>query len=621
MRPHRVVGVAGLILGLVVLSLAGCQPKAESVTPASGLVLPSPTETQAVSPVPEVKVEPPTETPAPPISQPMAAPQFYFGLDLSYVNEMDDCGAVYLENGESKDAFQLFGAHGANLVRARLWHNPDWTEYSTLPDVERTFRRAKEAGMATLLDFHYSDNWADPSKQAIPAAWKDLSEEELPQAVYQYTYDVLTGLHEKGLMPNFVQVGNETNSGMLKIVPDLDWPRDAVLFNAGIRAVRNVAAETGANPQIILHVAQPENAGWWFRGARENGVTDFDVIGLSYYPQWSSFAVSDVGPHVAYLRQEFGKDVMIVETAYPWTLEAANETADNILNQGVRGYPITIAGQRQYMIDLTQSLISNGGLGVVYWEPAWVSTKCSTRWGQGSHWENATFFDFKNNNELQQGIDFLSYPYLFPSVFVDGILDESYGEPLLEDARNDNLDQVPHLDLVNLYAREDADSLYLALTIAGDVYENSWGSYLIYFDTTQDGQGADIDVDKRPITVAEPYFPEFRLDILALDRKGTVSGSYAFYAWDDAAPGDAEWQTLALVGGAAIQNGTPSVIEVQVPKSLLGYPEFVNLGVVSTGRGRVHTAGDILGSDISPNDWSESVILQVFAHFEFAGSP
>jgi len=348
---------------------------------------------------------------------------FYFGVDLSYVNEMDDCGAVYLENGEPRDAFQLFSEHGANLVRARLWHDPDWTDYSDLTDVERTFRRARDTGMSTLLDFHYSDDWADPSKQWIPAAWKELPEDELPQALYEYTYDALLKLHEAGLMPAFVQVGNETNSGMLKSRMELDWPRDAELFNAGIRAVREVAKKTRTHPKIILHIAQPENAEGWFRVAREHGVTDFDVIGLSYYPQWSTFSVPEVGSHVAYLRQEFEKDVMIVETAYPWTLRYVLETADNILNRGVPDYPISIDGQRQFMIDLTQSLISNGGLGVVYWEPAWVSTDCSTRWGQGSHWENATFFDFMNNNEVHWGIKFLEFEYQFPDPNQSGTVD------------------------------------------------------------------------------------------------------------------------------------------------------------------------------------------------------
>src|SRR5262245_21942197 len=103
-----------------------------------------------------------------------SATTFYFGVDLSYVNEMDDCGAVYREDGSARDAFELFAEHGAKLVRARLWHNPDWTNYSTLADVKRTFTRARDAGMSTLLDIHYSDNWADAGTQQIPAAWQEL---------------------------------------------------------------------------------------------------------------------------------------------------------------------------------------------------------------------------------------------------------------------------------------------------------------------------------------------------------------------------------------------------------------------------------------------------------------
>ncbi len=602
-------------LGLAAFLLGGCQSQKES---ASG---PTPAPTSELTPIPtpepvsEPTLEPTPEPPPEPASVSVFEAPFYFGVDLSYVNEMDDCGAVYRENGESRDAFELFSEHGANLVRARLWHNPDWTDYSTLADVTRTFTRAKEAGMATLLAFHYSDNWADPGKQAIPAAWEDLTEEELPDALYQFTYDVLSELYKQGVMPNFVQVGNETNAGLVKRVDGLDWPRDARLFNAGIRAIRDIAAETGTSPKIILHVAQPENAGWWFREARQHGVTDFDVIGLSYYPQWSLFSPADVGAHVSYLRQEFNKDVMVVETAYPWTFDAVEETADNILNQGIRGYSISPAGQRQFMIDLTQSMISNGGLGVVYWEPAWVSTQCSTRWGQGSHWENATFFDFQNGDEVHEGIEFLSYPYLFPTELVDGVIEEAYGQPLLQDDEGDNLNQFQHLDLLNLYARDDVDSLYLTLTVNGDVYANPWGQFLIYFDTTQDGQGADVDVDKRPITVASPYQPEFRLDIRIMDRKGTAGGNYEFYVWDGA-----EWQNLAMSGGVAIQSGFPSILEFQIPKVLLGNPEFVSLGVVSTGRGRVHTAGDILGTGVSPTDWAESVVLDIFGQYVIENS-
>lgn len=607
-KPDLISGFRSLLSLLFISSIVlvtGCQPAPVQPT----------TETQeTLSVSDELPTEPvlkPTEM-QPSTAYP-AVPElpFYLGVDLSYVNEMDDCGAIYLENGEPQDAYQLFADHGAQLVRVRLWHNPDWTDYSDLEDIKRTLTRAREAGMATLLDFHYSDNWADPGKQAIPADWKELSEEELVQVVYDYTYQSLAELDELGLMPTFVQVGNETNSGLLKDVMKLDWQRDAKLFNSGIKAVRDVAAETNTNPQIILHVAQPENAGWWFKEATTNGILDFDVIGLSYYPQWSSFSIGDLGGHVSYLRNLYGKDVMIVETAYPWTTESVDETASNILYQGVREYPISIEGQRQFMIDLTQALISNGAKGVVYWEPAWVSTQCSTRWGQGSHWENATFFDFKNNNELHQGVDFLSYPYMYPQDLVDGEIDEIYATPMIEDEINDNFESVPHLDLISLHAAESEDFLLLAITIQGDIFEDPWGSYMIYMDTTNDENGANVEVGRRPITINEPFKPEYRLDIQALDRKGTVSGTFVLNVWDGL-----EWTTRSITFGIAIKNGEPSVIEMQIPKSELGYPDFVNLAVITTGRGRIHTASDILGTPISPQVWSEPIILDQFTRID-----
>ncbi|MEZ4642638.1 MAG: glycosyl hydrolase 53 family protein [Chloroflexota bacterium] len=386
----------------------------------------------------------PTAAPAA-TAVPRQLPDFFNGVDLSYVNEVEDCGAVYRVNGEAKDPFALFAGKGANLVRARLWHNPTWTSYSTLDDVQRTFLRALDAGMYTLLDIHYSDDWADPGQQRIPEAWQGIEDTAvLAQAVYDYTRTTLLTLNEAGLLPDFVQVGNETNGGLLKDVVGLDWPRDAQLFNAGIQAVRDVTAELGAGPKILLHVAQPENTGWWFREATANGVTDFDVIGISYYPQWSRLSISQLGGQITYLRNTFGKDVMIVETAYPWTLEALPETAGNILNQGVSQYGISPEGQKAFLVDLTQTVINNGGLGVIYWEPAWVSTSCETRWGQGSHWENAALFDFHNDNELLPAADFLDTPYTRPSRFLEGTLHESYGAALLSDAAGDSQGDAAH---------------------------------------------------------------------------------------------------------------------------------------------------------------------------------
>ncbi len=540
-----------------------------------------------------------------------AAPSFYFGVDLSYTNEMEDCGAVYRENGAPVDPFALFADHGATLVRARLWNNPDWTTYSTLDDVKRTFTRARDAGMSTLLDIHYSDTWADAGTQTIPAAWASLDDAQLADAVYQYTYDTLMALHDDDLTPAFVQVGNETNSGILKRESDQDWTRDATLFNAGIRAIRAFAAATATDPQIILHVAQPENTNWWFTQGEAAGITDFDVIGISFYPQWSTFSIADMGAQVTYLRQRFGKQVMVLETAYAWTRDAVDETADNILDQGLRGYPFSPDGQRRFMTDLTQSLISNGALGVVYWEPAWVSTACSTRWGQGSHWENATFFDFHNDDEVLPGIDFLRDEYVHPGALVDGVIDAASGDPLVADAVGDVIDGTPAFDLQNLYVSADAESLSLAFTTVGDLYAEA-GNYLIYLDTTGDDQGADVDVLRRPITVADPFKPEFRLDVgIRADQATVGAADYLFNAWIDGA-----WQAIAFTGGAAVANGAPSVVELQILRAALGDPAFVNLALISTDRTRLHTAADVLGSAFIPADWSDPLILDNFTHFD-----
>jgi len=148
-------------------------------------------------------------------------------------------------------------------------------------------------------------------------------------------------------------------------------------------------------------------ARWWFDRAREAGLTDFDVIGLSYYPQWSPLGVEACAAEVGALGREFGKPVLIVETGAPWTLDRVAETASNILTQGIPGYRIQPEGQKAFLVDLTRALRAQGGLGLVYWEPAWVSTPAQTRWGTGSHWENATFFDFRNGNEVLPAIDFL----------------------------------------------------------------------------------------------------------------------------------------------------------------------------------------------------------------------
>ncbi|MDC6351954.1 glycosyl hydrolase 53 family protein [Zeaxanthinibacter sp. PT1] len=332
---------------------------------------------------------------------------FYYGADLSYVNEMQDCGATYYnKEGKAMDPYQIFAQAGTNLVRFRLWHDPSWGEYSGFEDVRRSISRAKAQGLPVLLDFHYSDTWADPERQLVPKAWKAEVNNTavLGDSVYQYTYKTLLKLGDMGLLPDMVQVGNETNVMILqddmKEGP-INWTRNAFLFNKGIEAVRDISLKYEKEVGIMLHIAQPENAIRWFKDAVANGITDFDWIGISYYPLWSEYPLEELGGALSSLKETYQKRIMIVETAYPYTMANA-DAANNILGEEalLPGYPATPKGQYDYLKRLARIIKAADGGGLVYWEPAWVTTNCRTQWGQGSHWDNATLFDQRGKAHL-----------------------------------------------------------------------------------------------------------------------------------------------------------------------------------------------------------------------------
>ena len=335
---------------------------------------------------------------------------FYSGVDLSYVNEMEDCGAIFknLDNAV-QDPYKIFYDAGAKIVRIRLWNNPEWTNYSNVEDVKKSISRAKMLGLKILLDFHYSDTWADAGKQIIPKEWEELINDRnaLGQKVYSYTKFVLEVLIAENLKPDIVQIGNEINTMILQEEnnhnSEIDWDRNSFLINSGISAVRDL--EKGI--EVMLHIAQPENASWWFNEASTNGITDFDWIGLSYYPKWSTVNIDDIDLEVKSLIENYNKRLMVVETAYPFTLES-KDNASNILGEDslISNFPASVDGQHNYLKYLKSKLISGGAEGLIYWEPAWVSTRCKTLWGTGSHWENSTLFNFEN--KANKGVLFLN---------------------------------------------------------------------------------------------------------------------------------------------------------------------------------------------------------------------
>ncbi len=363
----------------------------------------------------------------------LSAQSFYFGADLSYVNEMEDCGVQYQEQEQVKDPYLIFAEHGCNLVRLRLWHSPAWYDelnggdrYSDLADVKRSITRAKEAGMQVLLDFHLSDNWADPGKQIVPAAWEGVVNDlpALQDSLYNYVFHTLMELHDENLWPDIVQIGNETNRGILLTQEEndegwtLDWTRNSSLFNKAIQGVREAEEQSGDSTLVALHLAGPANVEWFVDNFWENGVTDFDVIGMSFYWAWHQpTTIQETGEVIMRLREDYpGKEVMIFETGYIWTTDY-NDAAANIISETHPDYsPPSPQAQKAWLVDLTQQVVNSGGLGVVYWEPAWVSSPCWTQWGQGSHQEHATFFDFNSNLMEEGGMSWMQESYSATSI-------------------------------------------------------------------------------------------------------------------------------------------------------------------------------------------------------------
>ncbi len=356
-----------------------------------------------------------------------------FGADLSYVNQILDHKGVYMDQNEIRTPYRIMKDRGATVARFRLWHNPTWTKtvygaagtqlYNDITDVEKGIRLAKEQGLLVNLDIHYSDTWADPGKQEVPKAWISIKTiSVLADSVYQYTFNTLQRLNSKGLMPDMVQIGNEINCGMLygNVPTDFptcnacqnQWKQLGQVLNSGIRAVRTISASTTIKPKILLHVADLKNVEWWFDNiTTQADVTDFDVVGFSYYPIWhTTVTVDKLSASVATFKSKYGKQVMILETAYPWSTGYADNYGNQFGSQTpIAGYPFTQQGQLDLLKTMTQQLKDGGGSGIMYWEPAWITSELKDLYGTGSSWENATLFDFGGKPTL--GMEYMKQPY------------------------------------------------------------------------------------------------------------------------------------------------------------------------------------------------------------------
>lgn len=330
---------------------------------------------------------------------------FIRGVDLSFTPQIESLGGKYKLNGIEKDALDIFKENGVNFVRLRLWNNPK-DGYCGLSKTLPYLKRIKAKGLKLLLDFHYSDWWADPGKQNKPTAWANLTFDQLKDSVYSFTYNVISAMKEQGTLPDMVQVGNEITGGMLW--PDgrvsgtyntpENWNKFAQLLKAGIQGVKD--ASTGADVKIVIHIDRGgDNSGsrWFFDNLINGQGVNFDIIGLSYYPWWHG-SLTAVKDNLNDLATRYNKQIIIAETAYPWTTQYLNDGMGNVGFDAAKlpaGYPVSIKGQKDFLIylsKLVKETANSKGAGFFYWEPAYISVPPI-----GSSWECFTTFDFQGN--------------------------------------------------------------------------------------------------------------------------------------------------------------------------------------------------------------------------------
>ena len=301
-----------------------------------------------------------------------ATPFFAKGADVSWLTQMEASGyKFYNASGTAMEGMQLMQSLGINSIRLRVWVNPanGWCNNA---DLVAKALRAKKLGLRIMIDFHYSDSWADPAKQTKPAAWSGYDFTTLKNTVYSYTYSVLDTLRSSGVVPSWVQIGNETNDGML-------WPDGkastnmanfAALISSGAKAVKAI----NDSIKVIVHISNGYDNTlfrWIFDGLKNNGAS-WDIIGMSLYPtaaNWQSYNTNCLA-NMNDMVSRYNKPVMICEVGMPWTDASACQSFITDL------------------ISKTKSVPNNNGLGVFYWEP-----ECY------NNWEGYTLGAFDNNGK------------------------------------------------------------------------------------------------------------------------------------------------------------------------------------------------------------------------------
>lgn len=288
------------------------------------------------------------------------AEPFVKGADVGWLPQMEATGyKFYNRQGKQEDLLQILKEDGINTIRLRTWVNPSSDRASGHNSKDETVAmavRAQKMGMRVMINFHYSDSWADPQQQRKPAAWIGHDFPQLLKDVYSYTHEVMSALKQAGVTPVWVQVGNETPTGMIYPEGHTDnWPQLAQLINQGYDAIKAVSPTS----KVVLHLDRGNDSQrfrTWFDNARANGAK-YDVIGMSYYPYWLdgrpdyTASINDLAANMNDMAARYGKEVMVVEVGGEDT-------------QPQNTYDMLVAVQRK-----VKAVPDHKGLGVIYWEP------------------------------------------------------------------------------------------------------------------------------------------------------------------------------------------------------------------------------------------------------------
>ena len=307
---------------------------------------------------------------------------FIKGVDVSSLLSLEQSGVKFYEGNKEKDLFAILRYHGVNYVRIRIWNDPFDSKgngygggNNDLAAALELGKRATNEGLKVLVNFHYSDFWADPSKQMVPKAWKNLSLEEKANELSDYTKECLTAMLKEGIDIGMVQVGNETTTGL---AGETNWKSITTLLNAGCQAIREVSQEMNQEMLIAIHFTNPEKEDQYNRYGMilDNFGVDYDVFATSYYPYWHG-SLDNLTSVLSEIASTFDKKVMVAEVSYAYTYEDSDYSGNTISEESVidKPYQVTVQGQANCIRDVAAAVASlkDAGLGLFYWEPAWIA--------------------------------------------------------------------------------------------------------------------------------------------------------------------------------------------------------------------------------------------------------